>query len=169
MDAGGSINPNSGTAGPSYSTALSGKLLNNASIPGSIVILGSGSSYGTFFFSSVSGPSLFGSGPTSLVASTSDTGAIFGFLYINGAAAVVVPSGHTLGTTLGAASSTFAGQTFASLGITPGTYVWTVGTNPNTDTITLNVGVPEHASLLVPAMAISALGLVQVRRRSRRA
>jgi hypothetical protein len=53
-----------------------------------------------------------------------------------------------------------------------GNYTWTLG---NGDTINLTVvggsggsSVPETGSLLVPALAMSALGLIQWRRRARR-
>ena len=171
MAAGGSINLDSTTytRHPFPTTPFTSALRNSVLHNGVIVHLGSGSSF-DLLSAFISGPSLFGTGPYPQLNATSSTGGPFGLITNNsGTVAISVPSGYVLGTALGAASSTFAGQSFASLGITPGTYVWTIGTNPTTDTITLNVRAPESASLLVPATAVATLGLVQVRRRSRRA
>ena len=174
MDAGGSINTNlldlGSNAAPS--SPLPGVI---ASIPSSsapslvAVVLGLGSSYDVFPFlpSASTGPSYFGNTIFPINAS-SNTGPYFGIVFQAGGGGIVLPAGYISGDPLGAASSTFAGRSLASLGFTQATYVWTFGTGPNTDTVTMNV-VPESASLLVPAMAISALGLVQLRRRSRRA
>jgi hypothetical protein len=53
---------------------------------------------------------------------------------------------------------TFSGQTFASLGITPGYYVYDVtfgGPGAVTQTVALSAGVPEPGTLF-----LSSLGLV---------
>ena len=176
MDAGGSINTNLLDLGSNAvpATPLSGVI---ASIPLSstasfvAVVLGSGSSYDVFPFlpSAISGPTYFGTTINPAISASSNTGPYFGIVFqTGGGGGIVLPAGYSSGAPLGAASSTFAGRSLASLGITPGTYVWTIGTGPNTDTVTMNV-VPESASLLVPATAVATLGLVQVRRRSRRA
>jgi hypothetical protein len=60
---------------------------------------------------------------------------------------------------------TILGQTFASLGMTPGTYVWTWGSDATVDSFTLQIGpsaVPEPASALL--LGASLLGLVAWRR-----
>ena len=171
MDAGGSINTNLlDSVGP-MSVPVVGGVAHIPSPPLIILALGSGSDYLEFNFqpSAISGPSTLGSLFIPPISATSSTGAFFGIIVQGGAAGLLaVPTDYEFGDQLGAASSTFARQSLASLGITPGTYVWTFGTGPNTDTVTMNV-VPESASLLVPATAVATLGLVQVRRRSRRA
>lgn len=134
------------------------------------VLLGSGSSYDFFPFlpSAISGPSSFGTTIFPAAYASSSTGPYFGIVFQSGGGGIALPKDYISGAQLGAAYSTFVGGSLASLGIIPGTYVWTIGTGLNTDTVTMNV-VPESASLLVPATAVATLGLVQVRRRSRRA
>jgi len=59
-------------------------------------------------------------------------------------------------------SSTYSGQTLASLGLTAGTYSWTIGAN----TIELDVtAVPESSSFLM--LGIVSAGVAAIRRRKR--
>jgi hypothetical protein len=44
----------------------------------------------------------------------------------------VVPAGYTSGSAL-SETDTYAGKTFASMGLTPGTYVWKWGAFANAD------------------------------------
>ena len=53
--------------------------------------------------------------------------------------AVTVPIGYTSGFLSG--TSTYVGKTFATLGITPGTYTYTWGSGPNASSIILQIGV----------------------------
>ena len=179
---GGSINQSLlVTPGTGYSRAISGLLASLPSAPAAFLVVGSvpaatspALSYTKYnFITAISGPTSIGTRDVILDPATSSNGALFGFILDPGSASeLYLPDGANLGA-LGQGDSTFANTNLATLGITAGTYVWTIGTNPTTDTITLNViggaSVPESASLLVPAMAISALGLVQLRRRSRQA
>ena len=68
---------------------------------------------------------------------------------------------------------TFAGQTFASLGLTPGTYTWTWGDDPavagftpdNSDSFTLQIGpIPEPTTAIVWT-TLAGVGLFVGRRR----
>jgi hypothetical protein len=73
-------------------------------------------------------------------------------------------SGHSLSDTMA-----FPVQTFASLGVTPGTYTWTWGTGANADSLTLQIGpatIPEPASLTLLAMGLAGLGMVLRTRRA---
>ncbi|MDQ6911923.1 MAG: hypothetical protein M3128_03505 [Verrucomicrobiota bacterium] len=60
-------------------------------------------------------------------------------------------------------SDTYSGQTFASLGVTPGTYVWSWGTGANQN-FTLRIGaVPESGSSIV-LLFVSLVALFGVSR-----
>jgi hypothetical protein len=185
LQAGGSLDtsglgtPNSGGNEPG------GKITNTGTVasptPFSLVTLAVGSASGSDLYTSfgITGPSDIGPGgglpaltPTTSITTT---GPFFGFAYGTGATPfkqISLPTGYVSGATLSAASATFANTNLAALGINVGNYTWTLGNN---DTINLTVSsggggssVPETGSLLVPALAMSALGLIQWRRRARR-
>lgn len=65
-----------------------------------------------------------------------------------------VPNGYVSGDPLGTSTSTFTG-TFASLGLTPGTYTWTWGSGANADSFVINIG---SVSSSAPPQAIPTLG-----------
>jgi hypothetical protein len=115
-------------------------------------------------YAGLTGPANFGSGLG--IFASSESGAFFGISNLNGV--VGVPAGYTSGSIV-SATDTYTGQTFASLGMTPGTYVWTL---PSTDTFTLQIG-PTVTTAVPTPMAASAgltllagLGLWKLRRRS---
>jgi hypothetical protein len=66
-------------------------------------------------------------------------------------------------------SSTYDNQTFASLGVTPGTYVWTWGSPAADDTFTLDIptGVPKPSSIALLALPLGLLMLLTARRATR--
>lgn len=115
--------------------------------------------WGVTFYSGLGGPSTIGSG--GFTFATSSTGTAF---YILGNGGLLgVPTGYVSGAPLDA-TTTFGGQTFASLGVTPGTYNYTV---PN-DTITLNVGalvaaVPEPATWAMMLLGMAGVGFAMRR------
>jgi hypothetical protein len=80
-----------------------------------------------------------------------------------------IPHGYTSGHSL-SSTATWNSQTFSSLGVTPGTYVWTWGTGAHADSFTLQVGpataMPEPASLTL--LGIGAVGLAGYGWRRRR-
>ena len=53
---------------------------------------------------------------------------------------VVVPSGYVSGSALADTTMTFNNQSFASIGVTPATYVWTWGSGADADSFTLQIG-----------------------------
>jgi len=83
---------------------------------------------------------------------------------------LLVPQGYASGAAL-SDSMTFNNATFASLGVTPGTYVWTWGTGGNQN-FTLQIGsvgvpgVPDGGST-VSLLGCALLGLVALRRKLR--
>ena len=63
----------------------------------------------------------------------------------------VVKSGDSL-----SGSATYAFETFASIGLTPGTYVWSWGSGGSADSLTLNI-VPEPTAVFLLATGLAAL------------
>jgi hypothetical protein len=76
----------------------------------------------------ISGPTSFGSGGLTEASSGSgDMVGKFGGLLGSG---LIVPTGYVSGTAL-SGMAIYRGKTFATLGVTPGTYVWTWGGGAN--------------------------------------
>jgi hypothetical protein len=112
----------------------------------------------------ITGPVSFGSGITTIADSGSGDK-----VQVEGAGnAVIVPGSYVSGNPL-SDSSTYDNGTFASLGVTPGTYVWTWGSGVHADSFTLNIGaaaVPEPGSLALLVMGLAGLGMVLHTRRA---
>ncbi len=64
--------------------------------------------------------------------------------------AILVPQGYVSNTVLAVSTSTWNAKTFSSLGLTPGTYTWTL---PTSDTLVLNIVAPNTAPIFVSAGA----------------
>ena len=110
------------------------------------------------------GPSTIGPG-TSFISANSEVGDFTG-ICLSGCA-LYVPDGYISGQAL-AGSATFTGQTFSSIGLTPGSYEWTWGSGATADSLTLNIGaVPIPAAVWLFGSGL--LGLVGVARRKARA
>jgi hypothetical protein len=112
-------------------------------------------------YSGVTGPTNFGDGPQRLTTGIGDS---FGFVGNGGL--VAVPNGYLSNTPL-AATTTFAGQTFSSLGATPGTYLFSTPA----DSITFNIGsaisaAPEPGTWAMMLMGFGIVGAA-MRRRSK--
>ena len=111
---------------------------------------------------SITGPTSFGSG--GLTNASSGSGFLVG---INGALdQVFIPGGITPSQPL-PGSATWNNATFASLGLTPGTYTWTWGTglpNQNYTLIIGGAGVPDGGST-VSLLGCTLLGLAAFRRK----
>ena len=106
------------------------------------------------------GPTDFGSGAGALPNTAS--GDLVGIS--SGARALYVPLGYVSGTTL-SDSMTFDNATFASLGVTPGTYVWSWGTGlPNQNFTLIIPGVPDGGST-ISLLGCALLGLAALRRK----
>lgn len=124
--------------------------------------IGSTSYESTTDYTGFSGPVTYGSGGFTAASSGGGDKIVFQ------AGTLDVPAGYVSGTHL-SDTSTYAGATFASLGVTPGTYVWTWGSGRDADSFTLNitdhvVATPEPASL-----ALLTAGLIALRLKRRRA
>jgi hypothetical protein len=108
----------------------------------------------------IRGPDWFGSGLSTLPNSCSgDLVGVWGVV-----ANLYVPPGYVSGAAL-SDSMTFNNATFASLGVTPGTYEWTWGTGRNQN-FTVHIGaagVPDAGSTL-GLFFLSLLGLVGLSR-----
>jgi hypothetical protein len=138
-------------------------LLDNPLINPFIGFILTGASASTSSYTSLafSGPLGFGQvfGSGALASSGSgDLVGIFGSLQL-----VFVPDGYVSGTLL-SDSATYNGATFASLGATPGTYVWTWGAGANQN-FTLQIGahgVPDGGSTIgLLILALAALFLAR--------
>jgi hypothetical protein len=106
----------------------------------------------------VIGPASFGTGGFAAASSSS------GGLFEVGLGGLAVPLGYVSGTSL-SGSATFDGQTFASLGLTPGTYVYTWGSGPDADHATINIeSVPEPSTWAMMLLGFAALGFLGYRR-----
>ena len=108
---------------------------------------------------SISGPSVFGSGSETIAGSGSgDNVGLFGTGFF------AVPSGYVSGTSL-SDISTYDNTTLASLGATPGTYVWTWGAGAD-QSFTLEIGTtPLPATLPLFAGGLGFVGYLTRRRK----
>jgi hypothetical protein len=115
----------------------------------------------------VTGPSSFGPGAV-LTAASSGSGNLFGTV---GGTLIILPLPYSSLAPL-SATNTYSGHTFASLGLTPGTYTWTKVSNGAT-VMTVQIGpaataAPEPGTLALlgtAAVALLPLGAVVVRKR----
>ena len=114
--------------------------------------------------SNFTGPMNFGSG--GLTFCNSGSGDLVGVSDTGGGQpGIRVPEGYVSGNTL-SDSMTFNNATFASLGVTPGTYVWSWGDGAN-QRFTLIIGragVPDGGST-VSLLGCALLGVAAVRRK----
>lgn len=112
------------------------------------------------------GPTNFGSGGnTNASRGSGDTVAI-DYNTPGYAPNIEVPHGYVSGSPL-KDSAIYDNATFASLGVIPGTYVWTWGSGVTRDSFTLNVGpraIPEPSGLLLLALPLGLLALLATRR-----
>lgn len=109
----------------------------------------------------VSGPSAFGSG----VFDQADSGASNSNLefvpFIKGQTTLNLYTSYVSGTSL-SDTMTFSGQSFASLGVTPGTYTWSWAIEGQTDSLILEFGVPDTGStLMLMGLGLVCLGLLR--------
>ena len=113
------------------------------------------------FYSGVIGPDDFGISTGARIASsgTSPSVGIYGGL------GVLVLRGDYVSGSLLSGTNTYNGATFASIGFTPGTYVYTWGTGANADSLTVTSVAPEPSTWAL--LGVGA-GLLAARARRRR-
>jgi hypothetical protein len=112
----------------------------------------------------ISGPASFGSGGGASGLISGGTGSDV-WVQAQGNRLFVSPD-YVSGTPLGTSTAIFTDSTFASRGVTPGTYVWTWGTGADADSFTLNIGgVPEPATWAMLILGVAMVGLTARRRR----
>jgi hypothetical protein len=147
----------------------------NGSVDSSVAVLeiGSGSQYSSY--SGLSGPFSFGSGASEVPGSSSNGGPVGVYGY---AGVLFVPADYVSGTQL-SASSTFAGATLSSLGLTPGDYTYTWQTSQpvisaitsaiDMDSLTVDIAaqtpISEPGGYALLAAPLALLGVL--RRRTR--
>jgi hypothetical protein len=114
------------------------------------------------YYSGITGPSSFGTGARH--DADSGSGALIGIF----SGDISVPDKYVSGTFL-SSSDIWTGQTFATLGLTPGTYVWNWGSGADADSFTMNIGgssVPEPASIMMVGLGtLGLLGYGRLRRK----
>lgn len=144
--------------------ALSGQSYNAVVFPsGPGLLVGAPASQSSDDYEFISGPGVFGNG--GFAKANSGSGQHFGLNAFSPTQLLLdVPHNYVSGTML-SSSSTYAGSTFTSLGLTSGTYVYTWGSGATADSMTIQVGpsaVPEPSSLAMCGIA-GLVGLVVAR------
>jgi PEP-CTERM motif len=115
-------------------------------------------------YSGITGPSNFGSG--GFTAASSGSGDRVGI--DNEGTVLFVPLDYVSDSPL-LDTSTYAGKTFSSLGVTPGTYEWTWGSGANQNfTLVIGTVVPEPSTWAMMLIGFAGLGFMGMRRSGRR-
>ena len=140
---------------------------------GGAIIVGPTTDTGDTFYSGITGPADFGPGDEFLA--DMGGGAIVGLGTFDetSGGVVAVPLGYVSGASLGTSTATWSGATITSLGLTPGSYVWTWGDGPTADTFTLDIvaggvtgvpAAPEPATWAMMLLGLAGLSFLRTRR-----
>jgi len=111
-------------------------------------------------YAGLSGPTNFGSGGEFDTTTGSGNNVAINGLF----GGLAVPQGYVSGAAL-SGSATWNNATFASLGVTPGTYVWTWGTGLPNQNFTLVIGTVPDGGSTVSLLGCALLGLAALRRK----
>jgi hypothetical protein len=121
------------------------------------------------------GPASWGSGHPGLNSSSTSGNplGLYGSSSVYGFPALFLPAGYVSGATL-SATATWNGQTFSTLGLNPGTYVYNWGTGATADSLTVDVVspttvAPAPGTLSLLLVGSGMLGAARLARRRREA
>jgi hypothetical protein len=118
-------------------------------------------------YSGATGPFSFGSGV--FTSATTSAGDLVGVQALQGEPSgfIFVPMGYASGAPL-SDTATYAGQSFATLGLAPGVYRYNFGSGTDADTFTVEVGtpVPEPSTWAMMLIGFAGLGLAAKGRRA---
>jgi len=112
-------------------------------------------------YTGITGPTSFGNGSATFAnGGSGDTIGFEGGTFDFGKPAIALPSGYLSGAALSSAAI-WENASFASLGVTPGSYVWTWGTGAD-QSFTLDVGAPTAAVPEPAALALFGFGVLLI-------
>jgi hypothetical protein len=142
----------------------------NPGVQANIASLTLSQTFGGTVYTGLSGPTSFGSGgPFGVSSSSGPPVAIVGNFTPTTMQILFVPTGYMSDSVLATSTDTWNNATLASLGLTPGTYVWTWGTGAD-QSFTLEIGqTPLPAALPLFATGLGGLGLLGWRRKRKSA
>jgi hypothetical protein len=108
-------------------------------------------------YSGATGP--FSFGPGVFTSATTGAGDLVGIQVLDGSGFIFVPKGYASGAPL-SDTATYAGQSFATLGLTPGVYLYNFGSGTDADSFTIKVGapVPEPSTWAMMLIGFAGLG-----------
>ena len=116
-------------------------------------------------YSGATGPFSFGSGV--FTSATAGAGDLVGIQVLSGEPTgfLFVPTGYASGAQL-SDTATYAGQSFATLGLAQGVYRYNFGSGTDADTFTVEVGapVPEPSTWAMMLLGFAGLGFAGYRR-----
>ncbi len=154
----GSLDPNpNDLIQSSVALPVTGDLQSNAGF-----LIGVGNVVDAYELPNLTGPTSIGPGTQTFTAS-SKSGELLVLVFETGVLAT--PAGYVPESPL-SGSATYSGESFASLGITPGTYTWSWTSDGVSDSITLQA-VPEPPTVMLAALSIMSLAMVRWRQRNK--
>jgi hypothetical protein len=107
----------------------------------------------------------FSFGPGVFTSATTGAGDLVGIQVLrDGSGFIFVPKGYASGAPL-SETATYAGQSFATLGLTPGVYLYNLGSGTGADSFTIKVGapVPELSNWAMMLIGFAGLGFAGYR------